>query len=893
MTTATRKSVRPKSIRQATGSGAHSVAEVLKNAVGYFKGAVYPRAVTIFTPFNTRVPLSSVRLRDTTAKFVARYEPSALSEGLFPHQSEMLKQYLAGKGPHFILTSATGSGKSLCFWTWVFDQLLKDPNATAILCFPTQALMWGQAKRLERISDSVSLARPLSSKVAFGGLIGLGRRKIGWTVWKGHGHGYTLDKKMVAHEASPSFADARIRIATLDKAHFSLIGQAHAFTRNLRCIVIDEAHTYDGMFGANVHFFLKRLGMARELLGLEFPNVFLASATLSDPIRYGSALLALDGGKKLVHVGDQAKQQIKVVSVEDAKKGLAKPPKGGLLRTILLLDNEQHKVDLPKFLADASSLGTELNAIYFTESKFHGRQLALRLRGDNKHAGRRAEIYDGDLPPEERRIVEDRLNAPTTTGMTIIATNALELGVDIEGLDVCLIDHIPPSRQDLLQRIGRVGRRDGRPGLVMLSASVAPLDRDILKDPESAFRLDTTRTLPLPTHVDLLRWRHMLATYNEGIYRDYADRDFEAFRKAMEHQFGEALGHSQLKERFEELYGNVVEVGGRFWAHNGFRASASQGKIPLIECTGFSSKGQPIAAKDGAYRKDVAWIEDTSVFRDAHPEGIFLGHDGRRWQIVAYDGDWQVARNNPAGTGVELGKWLRTIKAIYVQQVKANVATRGDWKDSYKAYEFTADLPSGCAVPRRGTFSYGLWDFSRKWRGYKLVDLTTGTSETVKMSDVVARFQQACQSDGRFPFLHALTYRTFGWRWDYGSKKAKVGHGQTDAVSEVAGSLLERFLTAALECSPRDLAVRFSPARKTLEVFDTTPGGSGLSQAALQDGRMAYAFNDCLATLRKYGGRGRKEAFRVYVARLLNQETICDAAEVINAISDLDDDWNG
>lgn len=895
MAKAVKRAVKLPTPKKRPPARAASAADVFRNAVNHFPDAVHPTAVTIFTPFKKRTSLASVRLPKATADFVARYEPRAAADGLFPHQAELLKLYLAGKGPHFILTSATGSGKSLCFWTWVFDHLLKNPKSTAILCFPTQALMWGQAKRLERISEAASLSHPLKSQVAFGGSISHGKKSIGWSVWKGRGHDYTIDNKMVAHEGSPAFASARIRIATLDKAHFSLLEQARDFTENLSCVVIDEAHVYDGMFGANVHFFLKRLGMARELLGKDLPGMFLASATLSEPITFGAALLSLDNPKKrkkLVHVGDEAMQQITAVSLDEAAAQLRKPPKGGLLRTVLFLDNERGDVDVTKFLGDAGNVGPTLNLIYFTDSKFHGKHLALRLRGDKKHVGRQPETYDGDLPPDDRRMVENRLNDPKNKGMTVIATSALELGVDIEGLDICLIDQIPPARQDLLQRIGRVGRREGRPGLIILAASVAPLDRDILADPEASFCLDTTRMLPLPIHVDLLRWRHMLATFNEGIYRQYAPHDWPAFSQAMEKHFGEALGQPELKQRFKNMYGDVVDMGGKFWAHNGFRASASQGKVPLIECAGFDSWGRPTAETEGTMRKDVAWIEDTTVFRDAHPEGIFLGHDGRRWQIVAYDGDWKVAKNSPAGTGVELGKWLKTIKAIYVQPVKGNAITRGEWKDTYKRYEYPTELPKECEVPPKGVFDYGLWDFSRKWNGYKLIDLTTGKVQIVKIGEIVGRFRQAREDGDRFPFLHALTYRTFGWRWDFDPKKPKPKSYLADPVSDVTGSLLERFITASLECSPRDVMVRFSGAGHTLEVFDTTPGGNGLSQAALQDGRVPRALDDCLAAVKKYAGKNRKASFKSYVARLLNQDTDCEATKVIDAVSDFRDRWN-
>jgi ATP-dependent helicase YprA (DUF1998 family) len=122
--------------------------------------------------------------------------------------------------------------------------------------------MWSQAARLTKLSNKKSLA--VYGNVAYGGDISLGRERIGWTVWKAEGRHWTVDGAMRAHTSSDSFKQARIRIATLDKAHYSLLEDA-GFTRELSCIVVDEAHSYDGMFGANVHFFLKRVFVAREV----------------------------------------------------------------------------------------------------------------------------------------------------------------------------------------------------------------------------------------------------------------------------------------------------------------------------------------------------------------------------------------------------------------------------------------------------------------------------------------------------------------------------------------------------------------------------------------------------------------------------------------------------
>ena len=97
----------------------------------------------------------------------------------------------------------------------------------------------------------------------------MGDQTIGWTIWHGKGSGFTHDPVMASHGRSEAFSSARIRIATLDVAHWSLFRsyQNKQFASRLRCLVLDEAHSYDGVFGANVHYFLNRLYLASEILG--------------------------------------------------------------------------------------------------------------------------------------------------------------------------------------------------------------------------------------------------------------------------------------------------------------------------------------------------------------------------------------------------------------------------------------------------------------------------------------------------------------------------------------------------------------------------------------------------------------------------------------------------
>jgi superfamily II DNA/RNA helicase len=848
--------------------------KVAAKALQHFEKVLHPQAVRIFTPFTNPVPLSSCKLTPALKRFLAAYEPKVETSGLFPHQADFLKAYCKDGDQNFIVTTATGSGKSLCFLAWVFDQLAKEKDATALLCFPTQALMWGQAERLVRLSDPKSLARPGGRPAPYGGAVKVGRDSVGWTIWHGKGIGATFDCVMDEHEKSSAFATARVRIATLDKAHWSLFASPENknFVARLRCLLLDEAHTYDGVFGANVHYFLKRVYLAREVLGKQRPGLFLASATLSSARQFAATLLSVDGDDEVTHIEDSTKQRLDLIPTADVPKVLADPPGDGLLRIVLLLNDQAGDVSLLPFMGNEKEIGADVNAIYFSQSKYMSKRLKLELEG--KRHKRSHVIYDADLPPKDRREMERRLNDPAVRGTTVLATSALELGVDIEGLDVCLMDQIPPRRADLLQRIGRVGRRQDRPGLVLLRVGAEPHDQSILENPRAAFRLDQSRPMPVPVHLEMLKWRHMLAAFSEWMkslkYRDFT---WDQFNEAMERHFGEAPTYQELKSLFADRYSALVDMSGN-WVHRGFRASASQGKIPLREGD-----------------REVARIEDIALFRDAHPEAVFLGHDLNRYRVVGYDEDWKKAVWEHPDSDTLLWKWLRAVKAVQVRRESRRVTTRGSWDESFTLYEVRA-LDDSRERPRKGKFEFGIWDYSRKWQGYTEIDLATQAKRKVTLAQVSGRFKEAIQRGERFPYLHEFSYRTLGWEWYFGALPLGKTDVQTQgSLGQLTGSILEHFVADAAQSRVDDFGVNLELPGLRLQVLDATPGGNGLSEALLTEGRMEAAFQTCIRTLGKFSGKGGKARFKAYVLGLCHQAASHSAEEVLNVVGELHLRW--
>jgi superfamily II DNA/RNA helicase len=868
--------------KKAGSTTSGGISMVAENALRHFKDVLHPEAICIQTPFPDRVPLDECKLPAEVQAVVKRYEPKVTEEGLFAHQAAFLDVFLNQSKTDFIITTATGSGKSLCFWAWVFECLRRDPKATALLCFPTQALMWGQAERMRRISKAGSLISLKGKKTVCGGVIDLAGREVGWTIWQGTGKkgSPTYDAELAAYQASADFEKARIRIATLDKAHFSLFSSRKdkAFAARLRCFVLDEAHTYDGVFGANVHYFIRRLYLASQIQGSPRPNMFLASATLAASRQFAATLLSLDEGE-IAHIEDNVKQQIKPLPRAEVQKCLAHPNSEEMTRVVLLLDDPAAKCSVTSFLSDERLIGNQVNAIYFSQSKFHSKLLKRTLMGDGSGSKRTVHVYDADLPPAKRRELEDEMNAPTARGITVLGTNALELGVDIEGLDVCLIDRTPPSRADLLQRIGRVGRRVGRPGLAILRLSAEPHDRNMMEHPVDSFRLESTRALPIPLHLEKCKWRHMLAAFEEWDWNlNSGDISQEVFNEAMKRWFGVAITQPKLEQQFRDAYGSLVDMDGTFWVHQGFRATTSEGKKPLL-----------------CENTEIARIDDVAVFRDAHPGAVFLGHDLKHYRVVAYEGEWKIAKWEQPKSETILGKWLKDIQLIRVELEPRAITTRGAWEEEFTFRE-AYDPVDRHTRPRRGSFNFGVWDYKRSWQGYTEIDLDSGKSRRVSLKEAMCQFGDAMEAGDNPPFLHEFSYRTIGWEWDFG--RVDTGDRDTEelgSLSEGIGGLLEHFLATAVESKLEDLGIELNLSSHQLRVLDSTPGGNGLSEALLSDGRITNAIAACCRGLEKYVGKGKvkKGDFQKYLRALHLDMPTASAEEILNVVRKLQVRWAG
>jgi hypothetical protein len=843
---------------------------VAKRVIADFRDRVHGKAICLTTPVPKLVPLTNERVDPASLAFLTAYEPRVMERGLYSHQAKIIKS-LKQHGPqNTVMTTSTGSGKSLAFWAWAFAILSESKNSTVIATFPTQALLWGQAKRLAAISElgSTTEFKDLSG-VCFSGTIKKGDTTIPWTVWYG-----TACEYMKEHAKSADFARGRLRLSTTDKVHWSLMREGEAeFLSNLRGIVIDEAHWWHGLSGANVRRMIDRLNLSKDVLGQKHPMFFLASATLADAIGFAEDLTG-EARSSFLDVSDKGAVKATIVDTKDVPELLATSSLPGLLRRyVLLLTPQPEPLTARDVLGKKEQLGPTANALCFVQSKFVGH----RLRDELHRAlpDREVIAYDGDLPTNQRRRVEEELFKNTGKPKIVVGTNALELGIDLPTLDVVVMDELPPRRCDLLQRLGRVGRSSDRPGLAILCLGYSPSDERLIEEPLLAISVEDIKPLPLPLHLDIVRLRAMRAAFAEWIARlKKKQASWEKFNAALNRYFGWAPQYGELEEILKKVLGDVVDLDDGSWYYQGFRVSASQGKRELV--------------LEKNLRTVVAVIEDIAIFRDAHPEGVYLGHRGASYRVKRYIGQWDIATWKSPG-GVLLGKYMKGLQKIVVTEEVPSVVTRGRWKDSFTLEE-AKDPQDNHNAPAKGSLTIGVFTFLRKFDGYQEIDLhSRAKPKTVPLAEVAERFNAAVHGGDSFPFLNSFSYRTMGWRWLI---TRLMDEQKRRIMAPVLVPMLQSFFCDAVECSTNDIQVTLEPQTGELRVVDGTPGGNGLSEALLSGGRMAAAWATAVKLIRAQGRKTPKE-FKLYLAEECRVDTTITAEEMLDGIEQLASGWNG
>lgn len=360
-------------------------------------------------------------------------------ERLYSHQS--LAAESAAEGRDVIVATPTASGKTLCYNIPVIDSVLAGGRARSLYLFPTKALAQDQLAELTEFSAFLSTPPKV----------------------------FTYDGDTAARTRVKARTEADVIITNPDMLNAGILPH-HAkwadFFGNLRYIVVDELHSYRGIFGSHLANLLRRLLRICEFYGSS-PVFICCSATIANPCEHAEALT----GRKMFLIDESGAPSAEKEFI------IYNPPviggRSGIRRSSLL--------ETTKITAEALSRGA--SAIVFTRTrrgvelmlKYLRRELVRKKLDPDMISG-----YRGGYLPGERRAAERALRGGSLRG--VISTNALELGVDIGALDFAILNGYPGNVASTWQQIGRAGRR-GASSLAVMVASALPLDQFVARHP--------------------------------------------------------------------------------------------------------------------------------------------------------------------------------------------------------------------------------------------------------------------------------------------------------------------------------------------------------------------------------------------------------------------------
>ena len=379
----------------------------------------------------------------------ARHQtPSPGAASLAPTPTRPRPSTHALAGDDTVVVTPTASGKTLCYNVPVLESILRDPDARALYLFPTKALAQDQLNELHELITEAE-----------------------------------IDVKTFTYDGDTSPAERRrvrtaghVVLTNPDMLHTAILPHHTKWVRlfeNLKYIVIDELHTYRGVFGSHVGNVLRRLQRICRFYGAE-PTFICCSATIRNPAELASNLTGHD--VQLVDDSGAPRGERHVVlynpPVVNAELGIRR----GVIRSATDIASliQEHG---PQTLVFAGSrTNVELLTTYLRELPGG--------RPRNSAAGDPVRGYRAGYLPKERRAIEAGLRSGEIR--TVVGTNALELGIDIGGLDATVVAGYPGTLASLWQQAGRAGRRADS-SLAVYIAGSGPLDQYVVNNPDYVF----------------------------------------------------------------------------------------------------------------------------------------------------------------------------------------------------------------------------------------------------------------------------------------------------------------------------------------------------------------------------------------------------------------------
>lgn len=648
-------------------------------------------------------------------------------QSLYTHQRQALDAVL--RGEHIVVVTPTASGKTLCYNLPVLNAILQHEDARALYLFPTKALSADQSNELHELIEALGM--PIKAFTYDGDTPAAARRSI----------------RQAGH----------VVVTNPDMLHAAILPGHTKWVKlfeNLAYIVIDEIHAYRGVFGSNLANVIRRLKRIAAFYG-SHPQFICCSATIANPKELAEQMT----GETMTLVDNNGapmgERHVIFYNPPVVNKQLG-IRKSAVLETRALA-GLLVKNDVQSIVFARSRLQVEVLVKYLKD-------LVVNALGDSK----RVRGYRGGYLPTQRREIEQGLRNGDITA--VVATNALELGIDVGRLDACILCGYPGTIASTWQQAGRAGRRRGT-SLIILIASSSALDQYIINHPDYFFKQSSEHALANPDNLYVLMNHLKCAAY------ELPFMDNEAFSNT------EATEPMLL---FLEEQGFLHHAGGRWhWSTEEFPAA----EISLRSAGDENFLIVDISIPDS--HRIIGEMDRFTVPMLLHEHAIYL-QDGQQYQVEKLDFEHKKA-------------YVRKVDVGYYTDADLNVSLRVLDKDKEDSNSSPPRSLGEVLVTSMVTLFKKMKYDTHENLGFGPVDLPememmTSACWWVVPSAIASNFTQDALQGGMLGIA----------------------------------AVLRQLTPLYLMCAPRDLAVLYRvrdpfTRKPTVYLYDNCPGGVGLS----------------------------------------------------------------
>jgi len=486
---------------------------------------------------------------------------------LYSHQA--LAFELASQDKDIVVVTPTASGKTLCYNLPVLNRMIQEPGIRGLYIFPIKALEQDQRNSLIDLAYASQITNRVSAEIY---------------------DGDTPQSKRTKILANPP----EIIITNPDMLHRSILGfhpKWEKFLKGLKFVVLDELHTYRGVFGSHIVQVLKRLFRICEHYGREL-QIIASSATIANP---GELAAALTG---------------RTFEVID-KNGAPRAP-----RHFLFINPEELSTYTVSARLFRRSIEMGMKTIAFTKARKITELIYTWMMQSAPKLAEKISAYRAGYLPEERREIERRLFEGELLG--VVSTSALEMGIDIGELDVCILVGYPGTITQTWQRGGRVGRKE-RESLIILVSMQNALDQYFMRHPAAFFKSEYEAAVVDPSNRPILKAHIECAASELAIKPD--DKYFP---------------EEKSRQLFQELKneGRLVQS----VADRSYRARKSRPQLE-VDIRSIGDNWTIFIAREDAEdtkRAVVGSMGGHRVFSECHPGAIYL-HRARQYEVTRLD----------------------------------------------------------------------------------------------------------------------------------------------------------------------------------------------------------------------------------------------------------------